>query len=166
MNGQPTVAIIGSFKQHNSAVKDACRIFRDAGVFVTSPLGVEIIKEGIPFVRFTTDNADSSDPEVQVLALHRIFRAQFVYVVAPSGYVGRTTCYEIGRVLQARRPIYFSARPNDLPIWVPNEFILSPSVLAQLAIRPGWQPTWLYENGKESSCQLERHLLNGQYKQE
>ncbi|GAB1511728.1 hypothetical protein JCM33774_37700 [Actinophytocola sp. KF-1] len=91
-----TVAIIGSFRQHYPDVLVAWLEFRDAGWEVTSPLGSQVIEEGIPFVRFRTDEPAWDDPTVQTAALHRILRACLTYVVAPGGYVGRTTCYELG----------------------------------------------------------------------
>lgn len=100
-----------------------------AGSRLLPPKGDPIIKDGIPFVRFTSDSQEYDDPAVQTLALHRILTADLVYVVAPDGYVGRTTCYEIGRVIQAGHPIYFSAQPSDLPLRVPIEHIKSPREL-------------------------------------
>jgi len=102
-----TVAIIGSFRQHYARVQDAWVALSSLGLTVTSPKGTPIREQGIPFVRFMSDPEKWPDDKVQTVALHRIFRAQFVYVVAPEGYVGRTTCYEIGRAIQAQRPIYF-----------------------------------------------------------
>src|SRR4051794_5310793 len=111
-----SIAIIGSFRQHYKEVLDAWEVFTRAGIEVTSPKGTSILEGGIPFVRFESDEGRLSDEEVQLIALHRILRASVVYTVAPNGYVGRTTCYEIGRIIQARKPIYFSERPVDLPI--------------------------------------------------
>lgn len=156
-----SVAVIGSFRQHNSQVQLACGALRSAGFVVTSPQGGEITKEGIPFVRFTSDSADWSDPEIQSLALHRIFRADLVYVVAPNGYLGRTTCYEVGRVVQLGKPIYFSAQPNDLPLLVPNDYIMDIDDLIKNLTTPAWQPTWLFQNYHEMVGVLERQLLDG-----
>ena len=85
---RPTsVSVIGSFKQHHDEVQIAVTELSRAGLSVLSPKGKHIIKAGIPFVRFDTDPDEWSDPMVQVVALHRILRASFVYVVAPRGYV-------------------------------------------------------------------------------
>src|SRR4051812_26400007 len=95
-----SVAIIGSFKQHYEKVCQAWRALTDLGLEVMSPKGTPIIEPGISFVRFISDDTKWDDPMVQTVALHRILGANFVFVVAPSGYVGRTTCYEIGRIIQ------------------------------------------------------------------
>lgn len=152
-----SVAIIGSFKQHYRIVLDAWRTFMDAGWHVTSPLGDPIVEEGIPFVRFSSDEVSWDDPEVQTVALHRILRADVVYVVAPGGYVGNTTCYEIGRIIQADRPIYFSARPDDLPILVPDDRVTTPAQLVELVPRP------LYADVTSRAAERERALVRGEF---
>ena len=106
------IAIIGSFKQHFHEVQAAIKVFRDNDIVTTTPIGSIIIAPGIDFVRFEDDLVEKSDEMVQSITLKRIFDAGVVYVIAPSGYVGRTTCYEIGRILQKKMPIYFSSHPS------------------------------------------------------
>jgi len=120
-----SVSIIGSFRQFYGEVLHAWRSFADAGWHITSPCGSPIIRPGIPFVRFVTDQVDWDDATVQTATLHRILRADLTYVIAPRGYLGRTTCYELGRIIQADQPVYFSTRPDDLPITVPDEHVVS-----------------------------------------
>jgi hypothetical protein len=155
------VAIIGSFKQHYQTVRIALTTFREAGIEVTTPKGSDIQEEGIAFVRFHSDPPDWDDPTVQTVALHRILRADAVYVVAPNGYVGRTTCYEIGRVLQAHHPIYFSEAPDDLPIAIPASHIVDPAQLARL-VRTGSASSPFATDGSPYSV-LERRLVTGDY---
>jgi hypothetical protein len=155
------VAIIGSFKQHYKSVCAAIATFREAGIDVTTPIGSDIHEEGIAFVRFHTDPPDWDDSTVQTIALHRILRADAVYVVAPSGYVGRTTCYEIGRVLQAAQPIYFSEHPDDLPIAMPADHVVAPAGLAGL-LQSG-SASAPFAAGDSSYFSLERRLLDGNY---
>ncbi len=61
-----------------------------------------------------------------MITLDRILSSEAVYVFNPEGYVGRTTCYEIGFCYSRAKPIYFFARPKDLPIPVLDEQILTP----------------------------------------
>ena len=153
-----SVAIIGSFKQFYDQVLKALSDFKSMGVSVTSPTGSAIIRPGIPFVRFTSDDSVISDEMVQTNTLKRILKASSVYVVNPEGYVGRTTCYEIGRILQSRKPIYFSEKPSDLPIKIPESHILNPEKLAKLILKG--QICWPYEN---NTCKLfyeERKLVD------
>ena len=153
-----SVAIIGSFKQFYDQVLEALSDFKDMGISVTSPIGSAIIKPGIPFVRFTSDDPDISDEMVQTITLKRILKASSVYVVNPEGYVGRTTCYEIGRILQSRKPIYFSEMPCDLPIKIPESHILKPEELAKLILKE--QICWPYENNPCDLFYEERKLVD------
>lgn len=155
------VAVIGSFKQHNSHVQRVCAALRSADIIVTSPQGIDLLQDGVDFVRFNTDNDDWSDPAIQSLAMHRIFRADLVYVMTPGGYIGRTTCYEVGRIVQARRPIYFSEQPLDLPLYIPAPYIVDEASLVQKVTDPLWQPSWLFESDLDHASLLERDLNLG-----
>lgn len=161
-----SVAIIGSFRQYFGEALRARELFVQAGFQVTTPKGTYIIKEGIPFVRFESDASGLSDSAIQTLALHRIFRADLVFVVVPQGYVGRTTCYEIGRLIQARRPLYLSDIPIDLPIEIPPGHILSAERLVELALRADWEPEALFENPRDDNELRERDLLDGLFGQD
>ena len=160
-----TVAIIGSFRQHYPKVKEAWVAFSEVGLTITSPKGTPIRQHGIPFVRFESDPEDWTDGKVQTVALHRIFRAQFIYVVAPEGYVGRTTCYEIGRAIQAQRPIYFSEHPRDLPVYISQEHILDLTTLLSRLRTETFAPVPMYCEGNRSEDD-EKDLLLGLYQKD
>lgn len=155
------LAIIGSFRQHYNHVRAAISAAAQYDWTVTSPLGHDIVEPGIDFVRFDSDSADFDDPTVQSVALHRILRADLVYVVAPGGYVGRTTCYEIGRIVGGGRPLYFSERPADLPIAVPDAAI---GPLDQLLSSVRTEPVqaWWGQSGAANDS-WERRLLDSDY---
>lgn len=153
----PTVAVIGSFRRHLSSVNDACGAFRAAGLRVTSPLDDSVLEKGIEFVRFPSDDAAADDAMVQTIALGRILFADAVFVVAPEGYVGRTTCYEIGRVVQADRPLYFDTHPLDLPIRVSDSHVVPATTVASLILDSKAVP--LSTDPDDEYNQLERGLL-------
>jgi hypothetical protein len=157
------VAIIGSFRQHYAAVLAAHVSFKEAGLEITSPKGDPIITPGIDFVRFTSDPVLADDPMVQTIALHRILRADFVYVVAPNGYAGRTTCYEVGRVVQAGRPLYFSEQPNDLPLRIPSSHVLTARQVAEQVQKGDFRPTRIFGTTTDEYARSEEDLLNGHY---
>jgi len=159
-------AVIGSFKQYNEEIQDVCAQLRLASVIVTSPIGTQVQTAGIEFVRYETDDPEKTDYEVQSLAMHRILHTDFVYVVAPAGYIGRTTCYEIGRIIQARHPIYFSEQPLDLPIHIPASFIINTAELLELVNKPDWTPTWLFDRESNYVGQLERELIRAEQRAE
>jgi hypothetical protein len=161
-----TVAVIGSFKQHNISVQAVCAELRGAAIEVTSPVGKDLLQEGIDFVRFESDPKTWDDASIQSLALHRIFRAELVYVVLPGGYIGRTTCYEVGRVIQRKQPIYFSDRPLDLPLFVPDDHIVSPAELSSYLQNPGWTAEWLYQSPVDRAEILECELVAGKFRNE
>ncbi len=152
------VAVIGSFRKHYAAVLEAIRTFGDSGWTVTSPSGSDVLDSEIEFVRFESDDPVLSDAEVQSVTLERIFSADVTYVVAPEGYVGRTTCYEIGRLIQAQRPVYMSHRPDDLPIRVAERFVLSPADLVG-TVNGGGEFETMHEVGDDLIAQTERRML-------
>ena len=159
-----TVALIGSFRQHYQSVMTVFMQFHAVGLRVTSPKGSPILDEGVPFVRFETDPRQWCDAMVQSVALHRILLADFVYAVLPDGYVGRTTCYEIGRIVQARRPLYFSNPPEDLPVSVPEDHVCTAAVIAAAVRSSSFTPAPLWIDGGTEVFDLERDLLDGQYR--
>jgi hypothetical protein len=119
-----SVSIIGSFRQYYSQATLAVKEFESLGVNVRSPVVSRIVNPGDEFARFETDPPQSSDQFIQATTLKKILSSDLVYVVAPGGYVGRTTCYELGRVHERSIPVYFSAPPRDLPIEVPPGSVL------------------------------------------
>ena len=165
-NHVPSVALIGSFRKHYQQILLARNVFQVRGITVTSPLGNAVVDENVLFVRFDTEFEGEDDPTVQGYALHRIMRADAVYVVIPTGYIGRTTCYEVGRVVQAARPVYFSDAPHDLPLQVPNRFVVSPEQLADLILAPGRSLSTLHAEGNDQCSVLERRLLAGDFVQD
>jgi hypothetical protein len=161
--GVSRIAIIGSFRQHYEKVIQALEVFQSINVEITTPKGSNIIKKGISFVRFESDDKEWTDEMVQVVALHRILRADITFVVAPEGYVGRTTCYEIGRIIQAQKPIYFSEMPKDLPICIPDSNISSAINLSKQIESGTFKPMRLYGNTTSKLERLEMDLINGKY---
>jgi len=159
-----SVALIGSFRQHYNVVLESLTAFEAVGLKVTTPKGTRIVKHGISFVRFESDEAEWADEMVQVAALHRILHADFVFVVAPGGYVGRTTCYEIGRVIQAGKPVYFSDRPEDLPLWISDSHICSAAHIVKQIQCGTFRPEKLHTNVSSAVGEFERDLLNGRYR--
>jgi hypothetical protein len=150
------VALIGSFKQHYKEVLEAARTFREAGWEITSPKCSPVTSGG-DFVRFETDDSSHSDAHIQSVTLANIFTADLVYVVNPGGYVGRTTCYEIGRVVQKKQPIFFLEEPRDLPVEIAQWAIQSPTSLVEYSRNPE-NVRWLFKDGVTKSAEIERDL--------
>ncbi len=85
-------------------------------------------------MRFATDQQHLSDAEIQEATFNKIFNSDFIYVMAPAGYIGRTTCYELGRARERGIPVFFSELVWDLPIEIHPESVLGVSDLAEMMI--------------------------------
>lgn len=127
---RPSVSLIGSFRQHYPQVLEAARAFADAGMTVKSPPLSRITDERREFVRFASDPPLSSDHAIQAATLEKIFTSDFVYVVNPGGYIGRTTAYELGRIHERGLAVYYAEPPKDLPIDVPEQTVVGACELA------------------------------------
>ena len=148
------VAVIGSFRRFYPQILDAMAAFARESLAVTSPTGAAITREG-EFVRFASDPQDWSNREVQTATLVKMFAADIVFAVAPGGYVGRTTCYEIGRLCQARKPVVFSDVPHDLPIACPATHVMPAAALAR-RLAAGETIAWVHESGDDFDAQERR----------
>jgi hypothetical protein len=128
-----SVSVIGSFRQHYAQAVLAVREFESLGITVRSPVISRIVNPGADYPRFETDSPQSSDQLIQARTLSRILNSDLAYVVAPGGYVGRLTCYELGRLHARAIPVYFSAMPRDLPIEVtPGSVFTVPDLVRKI----------------------------------
>jgi hypothetical protein len=136
--------------------------FDDAGIEVLSPKDSPLINgPDAQFVRFGTDDPQNNDAQIERIAMHRILRADFVYVVTPKGYVGQTTCWELGRIQDHEQPHYFSERPRGLPIDVPDPHIATPAELIERFQRE--TPRSIIDSLSDTALMLERGLVRGDY---
>lgn len=62
----------------------------------------------------------------------RIDNSDVVYVISPSGYVGKSVCMEIGYAHAKRKPIYSSSKLDDYSVMSLVDKILSVDELIQL----------------------------------
>lgn len=120
------VSIIGSFRKYYDNVVTIIRLFQKNGLWVLSPRDSRITGSIKDFVIFESDNQHYSPEEIQMITLERILLSEAVYVFNPNGYVGRTTCYEIGFCYSRFMPLYFLEHPKDLPIPVHSEQVIAP----------------------------------------
>lgn len=128
------VAIIGSFQRTDnySLVQELIALFKKEGLYVVSPAGTIVTDKREGFVVFESDNPAQRNEKIQYDTLVKIFSAHAVYVANVDGYIGKTTCYEIGRILERKLPIYFYSHPEDLPICITEEFIVSPNKFVEI----------------------------------
>ena len=122
------VAIIGSFRKFYDEISQMISLLRKEGFTVTSPYLSTICASRNAFVVFDADDSTQTNDEIQTETLRKILNADVVYVYdANDGYLGNTTCFEIGFLLAKKRPLYFKEMPGDLPIPVAQSHVLSPN---------------------------------------
>lgn len=131
-----TVSFIGSFRKpdHYRIVKKAVKLFKKHGIRVLSPKGTNIFGSIEDFVIFDTDEKTYSPSEIQMITLDKILKSEAVFVCDLDGYVGRTTCYEIGFCLSRGVPLYFMEKPVDLPIPVAEDHIMRLETFLDIAM--------------------------------
>lgn len=119
-----TGCIIGSFRKYYDNIVSAIHIFEKSGHTILSPKKSMIQKNEDGFVILLSDNPTYSHVDIQTLVFHRAFRSDFVYVWNPNGYIGKTTGYEIGRLVERKIPLYYKEPPVDIPLYVPEGSII------------------------------------------
>lgn len=128
-----TIAIIGSFQKYYSEILNIINIFKKAGLYILSPKESSICGKVKDFVIFDSDRKDFTPEEIQMITLRKIINADIVYVYNPGGYVGKTTCYEIGFCFSRKKSIYYYDYPDDLPIPVlGDKQVLKPDELIEI----------------------------------
>jgi nucleoside 2-deoxyribosyltransferase len=105
-------------------------------VVIRSPIVAPIVDLDAPYVRFDSDVEGSSDSSIQAATFKRLITSDFVYVVAPDGYIGRATCLELGYVLALGVPTFYSELPGDVPVPVSPEAVVSIEDLVSQVLDP------------------------------
>lgn len=120
-----TGCIIGSFRKYYEQVIEVIEMFQSNGDIILSPKYSNIIRNAEGFVILASDKPEFTHIDIQAMVFHRAFRSDFVYVWNPDGYVGKTTCYEIGRLIERKIPLYYKEHPVDVPIYVPSGSVIA-----------------------------------------
>lgn len=120
-----TGCVIGSFRKYYGEVVEIIKMFEDNGHTILSPKCSNIIRDEDGFVILASDDSRFTHIDIQTMVFHRAFRSDFVYVWNPNGYVGKTTCYEIGRLIERKIPLYYKEYPVDVPIYIPKGSIIT-----------------------------------------
>lgn len=123
------VSIIGSFRKYYDEIKEIIVLLNKNSIEVLSPKLSDITHSVENFVIFASDNQQLTPAQIQIDTLNRILKSDVVYVFDPNGYIGRTTCYEIGVLRTTTIPLFFLENPKDLPIVVAREEVMNPSKL-------------------------------------
>ncbi len=107
--------VCGSFRRHLAAVQSAVAAFKRSGVRVLSPSEPTVVDAFGDFVFVESDLIRTIKP-VEDRHLSSIRSSDFVWLVAPDGYVGPSAALEIGFALAAGVPVLGATPPSDLTI--------------------------------------------------
>ena len=107
--------VSGSFRRAMTAVQDAVYELTDAGVTVLSPADPRVVDQFGDFL-FVASDAHRTVKLVEDRHLAAIRAADFVWLVAPDGYVGLSASLELGLAIATRTPVYSSDVPSDLTL--------------------------------------------------
>lgn len=118
----------GSFGQHFEQIIETIKLFKEFNIRVVAPTSTEITAIKGSFLLL--ENEEDLDPIlVELSYLHKLQQLGsngFSYFVNPSGYIGRSTAYELGIAQSSNVPCYFSHKPKDIPAYVPSSHIIKP----------------------------------------
>lgn len=109
------VTVSGSFHRHMHEIDRVVQELTDAGVRVLSPADPRVVDEIAGFLFVASDRVRSIRM-VQDRHLQAIDCSDFLWLVAPDGYVGQSAAMELGYATAIRVPIYASTLPSDLTL--------------------------------------------------
>lgn len=122
MNRFPQVVLCGSFRRDFPGLQLVYQALLDRGALVLAPrldrpLGERIVRKGDPSSEFVMLEGDHGKPtEIERRHVAAIEFADFVWLHAPDGYVGRSVAFELGVAHAAGIPVYSLAVPHDLAL--------------------------------------------------
>jgi hypothetical protein len=128
------VVVSGSFRRHLSSIQDAVAALESRGVDVLSPSDPRVVDEFGEFL-FVASDRMRAIRAVQSRHLAAIRAAEFVWLVAPDGYVGQSASMEIGFALATGTPVYSETTPTDLTLRQYVETVASSDVALRMSAR-------------------------------
>jgi hypothetical protein len=109
------VTVSGSFRRAMSAVEDAVYRLTDAGAHVLSPADPRVVDQFGDFLFVASDQVRAIKL-VQSRHLAAIEASDFVWLVAPEGYIGLSGAMELGFATAVGTPVFASEVPLDLTL--------------------------------------------------
>jgi hypothetical protein len=109
------VTVSGSFRRAMGAIEDAVYALTDAGVRVLSPADPRVVDQFGDFLFVASDRVRAIKL-VQSRHLAAIESSDFVWLVAPEGYIGQSGAMEIGYAVAHGTPVFCSEVPIDLTL--------------------------------------------------
>ena len=109
-----SATISGSFKRDLDEIRKKIHEFQQEGVDVLSPKSSRAVSLNGEFVKLEEDKGTPG--EIESRHLEAISRSDFLYIVNPGGYIGRSVAFEIGYALSRNIPIYSLEKPEDVAL--------------------------------------------------
>jgi hypothetical protein len=115
----PTATVSGSFRRAIDDIQRDVELLSDSGVLVLSPADPRVVEQFGDFVFVASDRVRRIRT-VQSRHLASIEASDFLWLVAPNGYIGVSAAMEIGFAAAREIPIYCTDVPVDLTLrnWV------------------------------------------------
>lgn len=115
----PRVTVSGTFRRAMAEVQEAVTELYDAGADVLSPADPRVVDSFGDFV-FVASDAVRHLRVVQARHLSAIAASDFVWLLAPDGYIGLSAAMEIGFAAAHGIPVFSTEVPSDLTLrqWV------------------------------------------------
>ena len=109
------VTVSGSFRRHMGTIYEVVRDFVELGAEVLSPADPRIVDTIDEFVFVASDRVRSIKM-VQDRHLECIRASDFLWIVAPDGYVGQSASMEIGYAVANQVPVFCQNRLTDVTL--------------------------------------------------
>ena len=110
-----SATVSGSFRRALSDVQESVYALTDMGVRVLSPADPRVVDQFGEFLFVASDRLRTIRV-VENRHLAAIEASDFVWLVAPDGYVGLSAAMEIGYAYAVKTPIYSATAPTDLTL--------------------------------------------------
>jgi len=106
------VTVSGSFRRHMTAIYEAVTELVESGVEVLSPADPRVVDQIGDFLFVASDRVRSIKL-VEDRHLEAIRASDFLWLVAPDGYVGQSASMELGYAIAVGTPVYGKVLPTD-----------------------------------------------------
>lgn len=108
-----TCTVSGSFNKYIDEIIGKIKELKSNGFFVLSPNNMFVNHIDNNFIYLDGDSGSPKDIELR--HLNAISQSDFLYVVNPNGYIGKSTLVEIGYALSKGIKIFVSEKATDPP---------------------------------------------------
>ncbi len=107
-----SVVLCGSFRRDSEGLRRAHHELIAAGIEIISPLDLDFVAERDGFV-FAAHEVDDAPADIEDRHLRAMQAADFVWLHAPAGYIGRSAAMELGYAHALGVPVYAACTPVE-----------------------------------------------------